>query len=174
MTTPQSGTTDLSLLAGAWTLDPARTTVTFHTKAVWVLKVKGTLRAVEGGGTVAADGTVNGTLVLDASSIDTGNAKRDTHLRSPDFFEVGTFPVMTFTATGVRPEGPDQVRVDGQLTIRDQTRPLSVLAQVAPAGATVTASAHVDLDRREWGVTWAKMGASVANHVVVDATFVRA
>ena len=52
MTTPNPTATELSSLSGAWTLDPARTTVTFHTKAMWVLKVKGSLRATEGGGTL--------------------------------------------------------------------------------------------------------------------------
>jgi polyisoprenoid-binding protein YceI len=141
---------------------------------MWVLKVKGTLRATNGGGSVAADGTVSGTIVFDAASIDTKNKRRDTHLRTDEFFDADTYPTMTFTATGARPEGAGRVRVDGQLTIRDQTRPLSVLAEVSARGTTATASAEFDLDRSDWGVTWSKMGASVGNHVVVNAQFVKA
>jgi polyisoprenoid-binding protein YceI len=174
MTTPDTTTADLSTLTGTWTLDPAHTTITFLTKAMWVLKVNGTLQATSGSGSVAPDGTVTGTIVFDAASISTKNKKRDAHLRTDEFFDVATYPTMTFTATGARPEGSGQVRVDGELTIRDQTRPLTLLAEVSPSGTTATASAEVDLDRSDWGVTWAKMGASVANHVVVKAQFVKA
>lgn len=174
MTSPNPTTTDLTTLAGTWTLDPARTTVTFHTKAMWVLKVKGTVRATEGSGTVGADGTVGGTLVLDAASVDTGNKKRDDHLRTAEFFDVATYPTMTFTVSGATPQASGQVQVDGELTIHGQTHPLTLLADVDAAATTATVRAETDIDRSEWGVSWAKMGAGLANHVVVEASFVKA
>jgi polyisoprenoid-binding protein YceI len=174
MTTPDQTATDLSTLTGAWVLDPARTRITFRTKAMWVLKVNGSLRAIEGGGTVGPDGSVHGTLVLDAASVDTNNKKRDTHLRTADFFDVGTFPTMTYEVTGARPEGDGHVRVDGQLTIAGRTRPLTVLAAVSSGATHAGVTAEVDLDRSDWGVNWSKLGASVDNHVVVEAHFVKA
>jgi polyisoprenoid-binding protein YceI len=171
MTSPNEPATDLPALAGTWTLDPGGSSIAFRTKAMWILPVKGTLRVIEGAGTVAADGSVGGTLVIDAASIDTGNAKRDTHLRTGDFFAVVEYPTITFAATGARPEGDGRVRLEGMLTIRGQTRPLTVLAEVSVNEAVATATAEVDLDRSEWGLTWAKMGASVANRVAVHAQF---
>lgn len=173
MPSPPSAT-DLPALAGDWTLDASGTSVAFRTKAMWVLPVKGTMRVIEGRGTVAADGRVSGTLILDPASVDTGNAKRDAHLRTNDFFDVAEYPTITFVASGARPEDDGRVRVEGTLTIHGQTRPLTVLADVGVNGAVATADAEVDIDRREWGLTWAKMGAGLANRVIVHAQFLRA
>src|ERR1700693_1442394 len=84
--------------AGTWHLDPNRTTIEFHTKAVWGLaKVKGTFSAVSGSGVVGDRGTISGELVVDANSIDTRNKRRDKHLRSADFFDVSAYPTFSFT-----------------------------------------------------------------------------
>ena len=83
-------------------LDPDRTSIVFHTKAFWVFPVKGTAKAIEGAGTVGADGSISGTLVIDAASIDTKLKRRDAHLRTADFFEVERFPAITFEATSGR------------------------------------------------------------------------
>lgn len=160
-------------LTGSWIVDPGTTSISFHTKAMWVLKVTGTVRAIEGAGTVGADGSVQGTLVFDAASIDTKNRKRDTHLRTADFFDVATYPTITFTATGGRPAGPDRFHVDGTLTIHGVTKPISAVTAVAVSGDSATATTEFDIDRSEWGIDWAKMGAGLANHVVVSAALVR-
>jgi polyisoprenoid-binding protein YceI len=174
MASPNQTAADLARFTGAWTLDPARTSVVFHTKAMWVLRVKGTLTAAEGHGIVGEDGGVSGAVVLDAASLETGNKKRDQHLSTDDFFEVEKYPTITFVASGARPSGDGKVEVTGTLTIRDQTRPLTVVADVDAGDASATVAAELDLDRSEWGVSWAKMGAGVANHVVVSAHFVKA
>src|ERR1700691_1124021 len=103
MTTPNETSADLSAFAGSWTLDPSQTSIVFHTKAVWVMNVKGTFKAIEGSGTVGADGGVAGSIVFDAASVDTKKKKRDDHLRTADFFEVTSFPTITFTVTGAHP-----------------------------------------------------------------------
>ena len=72
----------ISDLTGTWTLDPRRAEIQFHTKAMWVLPVSGTLRVTEGSGVVGGDGRVTGCLVVDANSIDTKNKRRDEHLRA--------------------------------------------------------------------------------------------
>jgi polyisoprenoid-binding protein YceI len=172
MTSP--GQTDLSAFAGSWTLDPARTSVEFHTKAMWVFPAKGTARALEGGGTVRADGGLEGTLVIDAASIDTGNKKRDEHLRTADFFEVEKYPTITFTVTGTSIGSAGTVELTGNLTVHGQTRPVTLTADVSAAGDSVTVTTEVDVDRSEWGLTWAKMGAGLKNRVVISAQFDRA
>jgi polyisoprenoid-binding protein YceI len=177
-TTEPSGGTEgvLAGAAGAWVLDPSATTIELRTKAMWGLaKVKGRFKAVEGGGTVGADGGVSGTLVIDASSMNTGNSKRDTHLRSADFFESDQYPTFTYTATGATPIGDDKVKVTGTLTVHGQTRPLEITGTVVQAdGDSATINADVEIDRSDWGLTWAKMGARLTNQVAVSARFTRA
>jgi len=174
MTSPSPNSSDLSDFTGTWELDPARTSVEFHTKAVWVLPVTGTFRAKEGTGSVTADGGITGTLVLDAASVDTKNKKRDTHLRTGDFFEVGTFPTITYEVTSGRVTGPGTVDLDGTLTVHGETRPLPVSATLAVAGDSVTLTATADVDRSSWGLTLTPMGAGVKNQVVINATYRKA
>jgi polyisoprenoid-binding protein YceI len=173
MTSPNEATADISAFAGSWTLDPSQTSVEFHTKAVWVVNVKGTFKAMEGSGTVGADGRVTGSIVLDAASVDTRKKKRDDHLRTADFFEVNSFPTITFTVTDAHPKEARKVDLTGTLTIRGTTRPVALLADVSVTDVSATVSAELDIDRSEWGITWAKMGAGLKNHVVINARFTR-
>ena len=90
---------------GTWALNPERTSVTFRTKAMWVLPVKGTAKALAGDAEITPGGAVTGTLVIDAASFDTKNTKRDDHLRSEHLLEVAKYPTIVFKATGGRPVG---------------------------------------------------------------------
>jgi polyisoprenoid-binding protein YceI len=171
MTAPSPSSFEVGDYAGSWELDPDQTTITFHTKALWVFPAKGTFRALEGVGTVAADGVVRGTLVVDAASVDTGNKRRDDHLRTADFFEVASFPTITFEATGGRPAGPRTIDLDGSLTVHGESRPLAVSASVDAAADSVTLSAEVDVDRSTWGLTLTPFGAGLKNRLVISARY---
>ena len=82
---------------------------------------------------MSPDGEVSGTVTVAAASIDTNNTRRDTHLRSTDFFDSGNHPDITFTADGIRPSGQG-VAVTGAPTVRGRTRPLSLdTARPSPA-----------------------------------------
>ena len=87
-----------------------------------MVSVKGVFRQVSGQGTVSQAGDVSGTVTVSATSIDTKNKKRDTRLRSADFFDSETYPDITFTVSQAKPSGQG-VTVSGGLTVRDQTRP---------------------------------------------------
>jgi polyisoprenoid-binding protein YceI len=174
--TPTTGTTDLlAASVGTWTVDPSASTVELHTKAIWgLVKVTATFRVIEGSAVVAADGTVTGTLVVDAASVDSHQAKRDEHLRGKDFFEVETYPVFTYDATGASVAVDGAITISGTMTIHGQTLPLTLAATAAPAGSDrVTVTAVADIDRSKWGLTWTKMGARVDNHVIVTAVFAK-
>jgi polyisoprenoid-binding protein YceI len=173
MTSPHETAADLSPYAGTWTLDPSQTSIEFHTKAMWVLNVKGTFKAIEGKGTVGADGRISGSIVFDAASVDTKQKKRDDHLRTADFFEVDAFPTITFAVTDAHPKGTDQAELIGDLTVHGTTRPLTLLADVSLNGGSATVSTEVDIDRSAWGLTWAKMGAGLKNHLVIKARFTK-
>jgi polyisoprenoid-binding protein YceI len=173
--TESSATPLLASVAGAWQLDPEGTTIEFHTKAMWGLaKVTGTFGAVRGSGVVGDDGAVSGELVVDAASVDTKNKRRDTHLRTDDFFDVGKYPTFSFTASEAVPSSDGTVRVKGALTIKDQSHPVELVAtSTKPSPDRVTVRAEATIDRSQWGMTWAKMGARLVNRVVVVAHFVR-
>ena len=175
MTSEPAQSDEVADFSGTWKIDPAGTTIEFHTKAMWVFPVKGRFRPVSGEGTVNPDGTVTGSLTIDAASIDTNNRRRDDHLRSADFFEAEAHPSFTFEVSGVALSGPGRATLDGSLTIKGATQPLQVPVAFNRTGDAVDVEAEVaDLDRRSWGLTWAKMGAGVHNRLVVHARFVRA
>ncbi len=174
MTLPNQTSVDLGDFVGTWVLDPDRTSIVFHTKAFWVVPVKGTAKAIEGAGTVGADGSISGTLVVDAASIDTKLKRRDAHLRTADFFEVERFPAITFEGTSGRLAGSGQLELAGTLTVRDQTRPLAVMADFSVATDTVTVSTEVAIDRSEWGLSLTPFGAGLENRVMVSARFRKA
>lgn len=173
MTSPNEDPVDLRDFAGKWVLDPDRTSIVFHTKAMWVFPAKGTAKAIEGVGTVGPDGELSGTLVIDAASIDTKNKKRDAHLRTADFFEVERFPTITFEVTSGRLAGSGKLELTGTLTVHGQTRPLSVMADLSVAADAVTVSTEVAIDRSEWGLSLTPFGAGLMNRVMINARFRR-
>jgi len=65
------------------------------------------------------------------------------------------------------------VELSGSLTIRGATRPDTLLAHVNSTDDSATVATEFDIDRSEWGLTWAKLGAALKNHVVINARFTR-
>jgi polyisoprenoid-binding protein YceI len=168
--TPQA----ISDLTGSWSLDPHRTTIQFTTKALWITTVDGTLRATDGTGTVDADGRVTGRIVIDASSIDTKNKKRDEHLRNADFFDVQKYPSMVFDVNDVHLGAPGQSTLKGTLSLHGISRPIEFQAALlTESDEAVTLDVHTNIDRSEWGLGWTKMGAGRHNLITIKATFVR-
>jgi polyisoprenoid-binding protein YceI len=137
---------------GGYTLDGAQSSVSFRHKTFWGLgTVRGTFSSVSGTGEVSADGSGSGTVVVGAATLDTKNPKRDTHLRSKDFFEAESFPDITFTATRITPTGEGAAQVDGELTVRGTSRKLAFPVRVETQDT-------VDVDRADFGMTWNQLG----------------
>ena len=163
------------VLAGDWVLDPRKSSIRLKSSSMRGLaRVNGVFREVSGNGTVFPDGKVSGTVTVAAASIDTKNTRRDTHLRSADFFDSGNHPDITFTADGIRPSGRG-VAVTGALTVRGRTRPLSFDAAASVQGdGEVWLDAEVHINRADFGLTWNLMGmASMNNTLTIHATFTR-
>ncbi|MEV0092363.1 YceI family protein [Streptomyces sp. NPDC050738] len=141
--------------AGPWQLDASASTVAVGHRTIWgLVNVKGTFGTVTGSGELQADGSVTGTVELDAASIDTKNAKRDTHLRSADFFDVEKHPEITFAVLGAKVDG-DAAELDGQLTVRGVSKPRAVPAKVTRTSADeVTLDVEFTVDRGDFGITW--------------------
>ena len=161
-------------LAGEWVLDPRKSSIRLKSRSMGLVPVNGIFRDVSGKGTISPDGEVSGTVRVGAASIDTKNAKRDTHLRSADFFDSGNNPDITFTADGIQASGLGAA-VTGTLTVRGRTRPLSFdAAASAQADGGIWLDAEVHVNRADFGLTWNRMGlVSMNNTLTIHAVFTR-
>jgi polyisoprenoid-binding protein YceI len=162
-------------LAGEWVLDPRPSSIRLTNRSMWgLVRVNGVFREVSGTGTVSPSGAVSGTVTVAAASIDTTNTRRDTHLRSADFFDSASHPAITFTADDIRPSGQGAA-VTGALTVRDHTRPLSFEAAVSVQGdGEIWLDAEVHINRADFGLTWNLAGLiSMDNTLTIHAVFTR-
>jgi polyisoprenoid-binding protein YceI len=162
-------------LAGQWAVDPARSTADLHSRAMWGLaSVKGHFGQVAGEAVISPAGEATGTLRVGAASIDTKNAKRDTHLRSDDFFSSDAHPDIVFTAAQITPADTG-VTVTGTLQVRDRTQPLTFPASVTVLDdGALQLDAQVTIDRSDFGLTWNQLGmASMKSTLTVRAVFTR-
>lgn len=117
-------------LAATWAIDPAHSYVGFVVRHLMIAKVRGHFTGVEGTITTAAEPLGSSvTAAIDLASVSTGNAQRDAHLRSADFLEVEKFPTMSYRSTAIRLDGHGHV-MDGELTLKDVTRPVSLKLEV--------------------------------------------
>jgi polyisoprenoid-binding protein YceI len=156
---------------GLWQLDPTASTVAVRHKTMWgLVTVKGAFAAVAGTGEVRPDGSAVGTITLDVASLDTGHAKRDTHLRSADFFDADNHPEITFAVRSAEVRDGDSVQVVGQLTVRGISRPRSFTARLVGADAdALTLDAEFTVDRDQFGMGWNQLGM-MRGHTTVTAT----
>lgn len=176
MSAAETTAASIARYTGTCKIDLDGTDIEFHTKAVWIFPVTGRAKALSGAATIDSDGDIRGKLTVDASSIATGNKKRDAHLQTADFFETDVHPTIEFEVTGGRLLDSGQAELSGSLTVHGQTRPFTVIGtlDLDDDSGSVTLSAEIDdLDRKDWGLTWSKMGASTHNRVSVKARFVR-
>jgi polyisoprenoid-binding protein YceI len=145
-----------------WQIDSSHSGIHFTVRHLVIAKVRGQFSrwtgALEAPGSDFARGSLD--VVIDASSIDTGVADRDAHLRSADFFDAERYPEITFKATSVTQQAADRLRVAGALTIKGVTRDVvldvEVLGQAKdPWGNERAAfSATTSINRQEFGLTW--------------------
>lgn len=152
----------LEQLEGVWKIDPSHTTVQFAVKHMAFTTVRGRFNAVQGTITLRGGDLASATVEaeIDAASVETGDAQRDQHLRSADFFDVERFPKLTFRSTQIRPLGDGRFAVVGALTIRDVTREISLEASFDGAGKDPWGnlragfSATTAISRKDFGLTW--------------------
>jgi polyisoprenoid-binding protein YceI len=160
-TMSQSADATQTVAPTTWEIDPSHSSAEFAVRHMMVTTVKGHVSSVEGTINLdEADLTHSSvTVSLDAASIDTGEPKRDGHLRAGDFLDVGQFPRIKFTSTRIEPDR-DGYRIVGNLTIRDVTRQMGLAAafegrQRDPwGGERAGFTAHGVIDRRDFGLTW--------------------
>ncbi len=120
--------------AATWTIDPVHSEVGFSVRHMMVSKVRGRFTKFSGQIVSAADPLQSSvTAEIDLSSIDTGQEQRDNHIRSADFFEVETYPTMTYRSTGIRVEDGEYV-LAGELTLKGVTRSVPLRLELGGFG----------------------------------------
>jgi len=106
---------------GTWTVDPAHSSVEFQVKHMGIATVRGKFGTFEGKLAIT-DGEATASGVVDVNSIDTGEAQRDAHLRSPDFFDAESNPQITFESKRIEALDDEEFRITGDLTMHGITK----------------------------------------------------
>ena len=139
----------------AWRIDPDRSSVQFHTKNLWGLQtVKGHFARFEG--ELDLSGAPAVLLTIDAGSLDTGNKRRDKHLRSADFFDVTRCPYVRFVSERATLTG-ERLTIHGRLHARGASIPLDAEATLRRDGDELEIEAVALADHRELGMTWSPL-----------------
>ena len=147
--------------AGTYVLDAAHKRVGFVARHLMVSKVRGQFAEASATITIGEDpleSSVSASIV--AASIETGQVDRDNHLRSGDFFEAEKYPTLEFRSTGIKSHAGAEFVLDGELTIKGVTKPVELVVEFEGAavngyGKNIFAfSAHTEIDREDWGLTW--------------------
>jgi polyisoprenoid-binding protein YceI len=149
-------------LTGTYTIDTTHTRIGFAARHAMVTKVRGSFHDFSGSGYLdAADPSRSHLEVtIQAISIDTGNADRDAHLRSNDFFDMDNHAEIRFVSTAVEVVDPSTYRVTGDLTMRGVTKPITIDVDltgsaVDPYGnIRIGLEGRVTVNRKDWGINW--------------------
>lgn len=144
-----------------WNLDTDHSHVEFAVKHLGISTVKGRFKTFAGTATTNAHGELIAfSADINAASIDTGSEQRDTHLKSPDFFDVEQFNALKFESTTITPLGGSRFKAEGTLTMRGVVQPVTLELELGspakdPWGNTkIAAEATGKIKRSDWGLTW--------------------
>ena len=145
-----------------WNLDTVHSGINFTVRHMVISKVRG--RFAKYSGTIRMDdaditrSSIEATV--DASSIDTGTAQRDDHLRSADFFDVERFPEIRFLSTRIEKVSGDRYRLTGELTIHGVTRSIALETEYGGRGKDPWGNERLGftakgaIDRKDFGLVW--------------------
>jgi polyisoprenoid-binding protein YceI len=151
--------------ASNWDINPDHSSIQFRVRYMTVVNVKGAFDKFQGTANFddknIAQSSVN--VTIDTASINTGNGKRDTHLRTDDFFDVAKYPTITFVSKKVVPADKGKLKITGDLTLLGVTKEV-VLDVEGPCEAIKDpwgnvrrgASAKTTINRKDYGLTWNK------------------
>lgn len=171
----------INMASTIWQLDPAHSEVTFRVRHLVIATVSGKFSTFSAD--LSTDGddfsTAKVDFKVDTASIDTGMDMRDNHLRSDDFFNSEKFPEILFHSTGIKKTDDGEYKLEGNLTIRDITKPVSLKAEFGGTAVdsygNLKAAFEVSgkLNRKEFGLRWDAVteagGAVVSDEVKIHA-----
>lgn len=170
-----------------WTIDPAHTSSQFSVKHLVISTVRGQFGKTTGALRLDEKDLTKSAVeaTIDVTTIDTRVADRDTHLKSPDFFDAAKYPTMTFKSTKVEKAGDDKLKVTGDLTLKGTTKPVILDVSYSPTAITGMRgesrrgfSATTKISRKDFGLSWSKVveaGPVVGDEVtiVIDAETIK-
>ncbi|HEV7526538.1 MAG TPA: YceI family protein [Acidimicrobiia bacterium] len=159
-TTPEQAVR-ITPAVGSYALDQSHSHVSFSARHLMVTKVRGRFPVAAGRLEIADDPQQSSVVAtIDVAAVESGDPKRDEHLRSADFFDTENHPTVTFSSTAVHDEGDGEFTLEGNLTVKDTTRPVTLKgeylgSQVSPWGDTrVGFTAETEVNRKDWGLEW--------------------
>jgi len=172
-----------------WNIDPAHSVAEFKVKHMMISNVKGQFTGVTGVLSLDEADVTNShvEVSVDAASISTGDAQRDAHLKSAEFFDAEKFPTLSFKSNRVVQKGDEELTVSGDLTIHGVTRNVEFRVEGPTAAAKdpwgntrVGVSAATKINRKDFGLTWSATletgGVLVGDEVTItlEVQFVKA
>ncbi|CAH0996333.1 hypothetical protein EMA8858_02464 [Emticicia aquatica] len=146
-----------------WTIDPTHSEVNFKVKHLMISTVTGTFGTYEGSVETANESDFAGAKVsfsADIDSISTGQEQRDGHLKSADFFDAETFPKLTFVSTSFEKVDDENYIVNGDLTIKGVTKPVTLKAEFGGIMGDFYGNTKAGFDisgkinRQDFGLSW--------------------
>lgn len=154
-------------------LDPAHTMVQFKVRHLGLSTVTGRFATFTGSFQLdpASGQAGNASLSIDVASINTDNDRRNAHLKSPDFFNADSFPKITFQSTSIQKLTGNKYKVNGNLTMRGVTKPVTLDGELAgtrqtPRGWLAALSLTGTVKRKDFGLMWDRVTEGVA--IVAD------
>jgi polyisoprenoid-binding protein YceI len=151
-------------------IDQAHTHLGFTAKHLAVSTVRGRFNKFEGGFESPDDDytKARGEVKVEVASLESRSDQRDTHLRGADFFDADKYPYITYKLTSIEPVDEENFRVNGELTVKDVTKPLTLEATIEgrlpdPFGGKerVGISARGQINRKDWGLNWDGLAGTV-------------
>jgi polyisoprenoid-binding protein YceI len=160
-------------VTGTWAIDPIHSDVSFIVRHLGVSKVRGQFNTFSGE-IVTAENPLDSkvTATIDAASFHTRQEQRDGHVKSEEFLHVEEHPEVKFASTGIRQDG-DDLLLDGDLTIRGVTKPVTLALEINGFGAgpdgtpVVGISATTEINRKDFGVHGGAAGALVGEKIQI-------
>ena len=145
-----------------WKIDTAHSEINFSVRHMMISNVRGRFEKFDGTVEFDEENPENSSVEvnIDAASINTREAKRDGHLRSPDFLDAEGYPYITFKSKRIEQTGEDSGRIIGDLTVRGETHEVVLDVDYAgkaksPWGTTSAGfSATTKINRKQWGLNW--------------------
>jgi polyisoprenoid-binding protein YceI len=146
---------------GTWKIDPAHSSVEFSVKHLGIATVRGTFDEFEGTLDIGHDlESARAYGTVQSASVSTNEDQRDNHLRSEDFFHAEVHPELSFVSTAIRPVEEETFEIEGDLTMRGVTRPITLKAEVQGTESDPWGNERVGLEvtgqlnRGDWGMTF--------------------
>ena len=162
-----------------WVIDPTHSELTFKVKHLMISNVKGEFKTFQAN--IDGEDFTKSTIsaIIDASSLSTNNNDRDTHLKSPDFFEIEKYPEITFVSTSIKKVDDDEFKLVGDLTIKGTTKEITLDTEFGgfmkdPYGNEKSGfSINGKLNRKDFGLNWNAAleagGVMVGNEIKINA-----